>query len=140
MAENAPPASSAPANVAGTTTTSTATATATTTATTTGGTSSGTTAATTTTTDQNQNRGLPYYEKLRRDLRDSLQKKRMMDKSMVSATVAITAQTRASNLDVLFVNCSLCWTKPTFSNAPEISICKCLLADDLAHPTCYRPN
>ncbi|KAL1985290.1 hypothetical protein VTN96DRAFT_8089 [Rasamsonia emersonii] len=80
MAEDAPPASSAPANGAGTT----ATATATTTATTTGGTSSGTTTATTTTTttDQNQNRGLPYYEKLRRDLRDSLQKKRMMDKSM----------------------------------------------------------
>ncbi|EAW09412.1 chromatin modification-related protein EAF6/MEAF6 [Aspergillus clavatus NRRL 1] len=28
------------------------------------------------------NRGLPYYEKLRRDLRDALQKKRLMDKSM----------------------------------------------------------
>lgn len=37
------------------------------------------------TTDQNgTNRGLPYYEKLRRDLRDTLQKKRLMDKSMVS--------------------------------------------------------
>lgn len=28
-------------------------------------------------------RGLPYYEKLRRELRDTLQKKRLMDKSMV---------------------------------------------------------
>lgn len=38
----------------------------------------------TTTTDPNGgNRGLPYYEKLRRDLRDALQKKRLMDKSMV---------------------------------------------------------
>lgn len=36
--------------------------------------------------DQNAaNRGLPYYEKLRRELRDTLQKKRLMDKSMVSA-------------------------------------------------------
>lgn len=32
--------------------------------------------------DQTQNRGIPYYEKLRRDLRDALQKKRLMDKSM----------------------------------------------------------
>ncbi|KAL1963371.1 hypothetical protein VTN77DRAFT_8387 [Rasamsonia byssochlamydoides] len=68
MAENAPPAStSAPSNGAGTTT-------ATASSSTTGGTSSG--------TDQNQSRGIPYYEKLRRDLRDTLQKKRMMDKSM----------------------------------------------------------
>ncbi|KAJ5153385.1 uncharacterized protein N7482_009863 [Penicillium canariense] len=28
------------------------------------------------------NRGLPYYEKLRRELRDTIQKKRLMDKSM----------------------------------------------------------
>lgn len=36
-------------------------------------------------TDQNANsRGLPYYEKLRRDLRDTISKKRLMDKSMVS--------------------------------------------------------
>ncbi|CAI7592267.1 unnamed protein product [Penicillium pancosmium] len=34
-------------------------------------------------TDQNTNsRGLPYYEKLRRDLRDTISKKRLMDKSM----------------------------------------------------------
>ncbi|KAL4897661.1 histone acetyltransferase subunit NuA4-domain-containing protein [Aspergillus ambiguus] len=33
-------------------------------------------------TDQAANRGLPYYEKLRRELRDTLQKKRLMDKSM----------------------------------------------------------
>ncbi len=29
-------------------------------------------------------RGLPYYEKLRRDLRDTLQKKRILDKNIVS--------------------------------------------------------
>ncbi len=28
-------------------------------------------------------RGMPYYEKLRRDLRETLQKKRLLDKSMV---------------------------------------------------------
>ena len=28
-------------------------------------------------------RGIPYYEKLRRDLRDTLQKKRALDKAMV---------------------------------------------------------
>jgi chromatin modification-related protein EAF6 len=33
--------------------------------------------------DQNPNRGIPYYEKLRRELRDTLQKKRLMDKNMV---------------------------------------------------------
>ena len=43
---------------------------------------------TTTTTNQpgtgpGTNRGLPYYEKLRRELRDTLQRKRLMDKSMV---------------------------------------------------------
>ncbi|KAL4953012.1 histone acetyltransferase subunit NuA4-domain-containing protein, partial [Aspergillus filifer] len=32
--------------------------------------------------NQPANRGLPYYEKLRRELRDTLQKKRLMDKSM----------------------------------------------------------
>jgi hypothetical protein len=30
-------------------------------------------------------RGIPYYEKLRRDLRDTLQRKRALDKSMVLA-------------------------------------------------------
>lgn len=39
--------------------------------------------STTTTDSDSGNRGLPYYEKLRRDLRDALQKKRLMDKSMV---------------------------------------------------------
>jgi chromatin modification-related protein EAF6 len=28
-------------------------------------------------------RGLPYYEKLRRDLRDTIQKKRILDKNIV---------------------------------------------------------
>jgi hypothetical protein len=44
-----------------------------------------TTGASNATSDQNTaNRGLPYYEKLRRELRDTIQKKRLMDKSMVS--------------------------------------------------------
>lgn len=38
--------------------------------------------------DQRPNRGLPYYEKLRRELRDTIQKKRLMDKTMVRATPA----------------------------------------------------
>jgi chromatin modification-related protein EAF6 len=29
-------------------------------------------------------RGLPYYEKLKRDLRETLQKKRILDKNLVS--------------------------------------------------------
>ena len=28
-------------------------------------------------------RGIPYYEKLKRDLRETLQKKRLLDKNMV---------------------------------------------------------
>ena len=40
-------------------------------------------------------RGMPYYEKLRRDLRDALQKKRMIDSSLVSVLEAawLAAQT-----------------------------------------------
>lgn len=30
--------------------------------------------------------GLPYYEKLRRDLRDTLQKKRLLDRNLVRLT------------------------------------------------------
>ena len=42
--------------------------------------------------DQNAaSRGLPYYEKLRRELRDTLQKKRLMDKSMVSHVIDFLA-------------------------------------------------
>jgi hypothetical protein len=45
--------------------------------------------------DQNvANRGLPYYEKLRRELRDTLQKKRLMDKSMVSAVLRFLVSAR----------------------------------------------
>ena len=33
-------------------------------------------------------RGMPYYEKLRKDLRDALQKKRMLDQSLVSPPYA----------------------------------------------------
>ena len=35
-----------------------------------------------TVTTESTTRGLPYYEKLRRDLRDTLQKKRILDKTM----------------------------------------------------------
>ncbi|GAD99487.1 conserved hypothetical protein [Paecilomyces variotii No. 5] len=60
MAENVPPATSTPGGASATVTTGPG-----------GG------------AEQNAtNRGLPYYEKLRRDLRDTLQKKRLMDKSM----------------------------------------------------------
>lgn len=45
--------------------------------------STSTGAAPATGTGPDTNRGLPYYEKLRRELRDTLQRKRMMDKSMV---------------------------------------------------------
>ena len=31
----------------------------------------------------NNTRGVPYYEKLKRDLRETLQKKRLLDKNMV---------------------------------------------------------
>jgi len=51
-----------------------------------------------------QSRGLPYYEKLRRDLRDTLQKKRLMDKSMVPFTLPSlhpTIVTRKTNLNTL---------------------------------------
>lgn len=34
-------------------------------------------------TSESSARGVPYYEKLRRDLRDTLQKKRILDKNMV---------------------------------------------------------
>ncbi|OJJ33997.1 hypothetical protein ASPWEDRAFT_41896 [Aspergillus wentii DTO 134E9] len=80
MAENAPPATSATPNGAGTSATATNTGTSNS-----NGAGAGTTAAAATATvpEQNgNNRGLPYYEKLRRDLRDTLQKKRLMDKSM----------------------------------------------------------
>lgn len=71
MAENVPPASASTTNAQNTNTNT----------------------ATTTTgpTDPNaSNRGLPYYEKLRRELRDTLQKKRLMDKSMVSPVYQFT--------------------------------------------------
>lgn len=35
-------------------------------------------------TSEQTARGLPYYERLRRDLRDTLQKKRILDKNIVS--------------------------------------------------------
>ncbi|GAB1198927.1 hypothetical protein APSETT444_008257 [Aspergillus pseudonomiae] len=38
------------------------------------------------------NRGLPYYEKLRRELRDTLQKKRLMDKSMADMQAQLEDQ------------------------------------------------
>jgi chromatin modification-related protein EAF6 len=43
--------------------------------------------------DQNAaSRGLPYYEKLRRELRDTLSKKRLMDRSMVSTELLAARQ------------------------------------------------
>lgn len=48
-----------------------------------GGSNGGGSGGPTSSSSDGQNRGLPYYEKLRRDLRDTLQKKRLMDKSMV---------------------------------------------------------
>lgn len=35
-------------------------------------------------------RGVPYYEKLKRDLRETLQKKRLLDKNMVQLPVPTT--------------------------------------------------
>ena len=35
-------------------------------------------------------RGVPYYEKLRRDLRETLQKKRMLDKSLVGRSFVLS--------------------------------------------------
>ena len=40
-------------------------------------------------------RGMPYYERLRRDLRESLQKKRLVDNNLVRAPSA--EQTRNTN-------------------------------------------
>lgn len=65
MAENVPPATTvAPAN-------------------------SGNAATSGANTDQSSTRGVPYYEKLRRELRDTIQKKRLMDKNMVRYTDAV---------------------------------------------------
>jgi hypothetical protein len=36
-------------------------------------------------------RGMPYYERLRRDLRESLQKKRNIDNNLVGAPIAPAA-------------------------------------------------
>ncbi|KAK2772818.1 hypothetical protein FQN53_004423 [Emmonsiellopsis sp. PD_33] len=41
------------------------------------------------TAEQIQSRGLPYYEKLRRELRETLQKKRVMDKNMAALEESI---------------------------------------------------
>ncbi|ODH46884.1 hypothetical protein GX48_07027 [Paracoccidioides brasiliensis] len=39
--------------------------------------------------EQMQNRGIPYYEKLRRELRETIQKKRLMDKNMAALEESI---------------------------------------------------
>ncbi|OJD13937.1 hypothetical protein AJ78_05674 [Emergomyces pasteurianus Ep9510] len=39
--------------------------------------------------EQIQSRGIPYYEKLRRELRETIQKKRLMDKSMAALEESI---------------------------------------------------
>lgn len=52
--------------------------------------------------DQNANsRGLPYYEKLRRDLRDTIAKKRLMDKSMVSDKACLALASKAINRELI---------------------------------------
>lgn len=52
--------------------------------------------------DQNANsRGLPYYEKLRRDLRDTIAKKRLMDKSMVSDKACLALASKATNRELI---------------------------------------
>ncbi|KAH1486595.1 hypothetical protein LV164_002728 [Aspergillus fumigatus] len=84
----APAATGRPTGAATATAPATAGASGTTTSTQPSGTNNPTTGnanantSTTTTDSDSGNRGLPYYEKLRRDLRDALQKKRLMDKSM----------------------------------------------------------
>ncbi|KAL1958714.1 hypothetical protein VTO42DRAFT_3833 [Malbranchea cinnamomea] len=63
MAENAPPATTAaPANATNAT--------------------AATNGSNTASTDQSSARGIPYYEKLRRELRETIQKKRLLDKSL----------------------------------------------------------
>ncbi|KAI5282357.1 Chromatin modification- protein meaf6 [Ascosphaera aggregata] len=47
------------------------------------GTGGGTLDGSTTAGADQQTRGLPYYEKLRRELRETIQKKRLLDKNMV---------------------------------------------------------
>lgn len=39
-------------------------------------------------------RGVPYYEKLKRDLRETLQKKRLLDKNMVRPNYPTPKNTR----------------------------------------------
>ncbi|KAL5360030.1 histone acetyltransferase subunit NuA4-domain-containing protein [Aspergillus floccosus] len=90
MPDSAPSSAQPPTNTTGAQPApSTSTSTGAGTSTSQTGTNAGTTSTSTTTTNNNNananegnNRGLPYYEKLRRDLRDTLQKKRLMDKSM----------------------------------------------------------
>ncbi|KAJ5624246.1 hypothetical protein N7510_000555 [Penicillium lagena] len=55
--------------------------------------------------DQNgTNRGLPYYEKLRRELRDSLQKKRLMDKSMTANSAKLSLRSQAKTEEIIPAN------------------------------------
>lgn len=42
-------------------------------------------------------RGVPYYEKLKRDLRETLQKKRLLDKNMVPSNPCKIPLTSASS-------------------------------------------
>ena len=47
------------------------------------------------TSSESTARGLPYYEKLRRDLRDMIQKKRLLDKNLVRQSGKVTFPKRA---------------------------------------------
>ena len=50
--------------------------------------------STTTPGNEESTRGMPYYEKLRRDLRETLQKKRLLDKNMVYTLCRLASKTR----------------------------------------------
>ncbi len=56
------------------------------------------TPATTTAANGELSKGVPYYEKLRRDLRETLQKKRVLDKNLVSFRRHPTTSTTATTM------------------------------------------
>ena len=52
-------------------------------------------------------RGVPYYEKLRRDLRETLQKKRVLDKNLVGEVMIISEWERVPLLPCPLISLSL---------------------------------
>ena len=53
-------------------------------------------------------RGMPYYEKLRRDLRETLQKKRALDQSLVSEILLWLCRDMYCRSSVCLVRYQLC--------------------------------